>query len=124
MMKKSPGKQQGGSPIVTIIILAVIGVAVFIGLQYVPQVMESGSIDKILDELETEHGETPFTTSAAITQRVANKLNINDMNDMMNHVTVKEVDGGYSVIVTYERELNLIYKKEPKVYDRTVTLMN
>ena len=85
--------------------------------------MESGSIDKILDELETEHGETPFTSSAAITQRVANKFNINDMNDMMNNLTVKEVEGGYDVNITYDRELNLIYKKEPMVYDRTITLM-
>ena len=123
MMKKSPGKQQGGSPIVTIIILAVIGAAVFIGLQYVPQAVESGSIDKILDDLETEHSDTAFTSTAAITERLANKLNINDMNDMMNHVTVKEVDGGYSVNVTYERELNLVYKKEAKIYDRTITLM-
>lgn len=122
IMNRLPGKQQGGSLIVTIIILAILGIGVFIGLQYMPQYMESGSVDKVLDNIELDHQDAAFTSTNEIKQRIANKFNINDMNDMMQNVTVKEIDGGYEVNVKYERELNLIYEKKPMDYDRTITL--
>ena len=45
VMKKLPNQQKGASAIFTIILLAVLGYAVYIGIQYVPQAVESKSID-------------------------------------------------------------------------------
>jgi hypothetical protein len=118
-----PGKQRGASLIVNLIILALIGIGVFIALQYVPQRMETGTIDKIMEDVEKDHQDSPFNSINDIKGQISNKLNINDMNDMMQHVSVKEIDGGYDVNITYERELNLIYTKKPVVYDRTIKLM-
>jgi hypothetical protein len=122
-MKTHPCRQHGGSLIVTLIILAIIGVGVFITLQYVPQYMETSTVDNILDTVEQEHVDKAFTSTRAISESIANKMNINDMNDMMQNVSVKEIDGGYEVNVYYERELNLLYEKKTIAYDRTIDLM-
>ena len=103
-------------------VLLIIGIVVFFSMQYVPQYMETGKVDSVLDGIESDHAESRFTSTRDIEQRIANKLNINDMNDMMSNVSVKEGDRGYEVNITYERELNLIYEKKPVLYDRTVIL--
>jgi hypothetical protein len=45
--KKAATKQKGASAISVIIVLAIFGYAVFIGLQYIPQSIESGTVDSI-----------------------------------------------------------------------------
>ena len=121
-MNNIPIKQQGGSLIGTVIALAIIGIIVFLSMQYVPQIMEAGKVDSALDAIETDHADSKFTSTNDIKQRLANKFNINDMNDMNSNVTVKEGDNSFVVNIKFERELNLIYEKKPVMYDRTVTL--
>jgi len=116
-------KQQGASPVILLIILAIIGIGVFIGIQYIPQKMERGAVDTLMTNIEKNHASTPFNSKNEIESQIANKLNIEGMNDMLNTFTVTEVEGGYDVNATYERELNLIYTKKPIVYNRTITLI-
>ena len=47
--------QRGMSGFGVVIILAVIGYAAFIALQYIPQAIENGSVDTILENLEDMH---------------------------------------------------------------------
>ena len=49
-MRNLPAKQQGASAIVTIIVLALLAYGVYLGLQYVPQAIESRSIDSIFSD--------------------------------------------------------------------------
>ncbi|MFW2439819.1 MAG: DUF4845 domain-containing protein [Arenicellales bacterium] len=121
-MNNTPEKQQGASLIAIVITLAIIGILVFFSMQYVPQYMETGKVNSVLDGLEKDHADSQFTSTRDIEQSIANKLNINEMNDMMSNVTVKKGDSGFIVNIKYERELNMIYEKKPVMYDRTVIL--
>ena len=81
-------QQKGASAIVLLIILAIIGIGVFIGMQYIPQKMESGSVDTLLNNIEKDNESTPFTSKQEIESQIANKLNIEGMNDMFEIFTV------------------------------------
>lgn len=121
-MAISPGKQQGASPIVLLIILAIIGVGVYIGMQYIPQKMERGAVDTLMSNIEKNHASTPFGSKQEIESQIANKLNIEGMNDMLNTFTVTEENDGYVVTAKYKRELNLIYTTKPVLYEKTLIL--
>ena len=121
-MSSTPAKQQGASAIAIVITLAIIGIVVFFGMQYVPQYMEKGKVNSVLDGIEKDHADSKFAGTRDIEQRIANKLNINGMNDMMSNITVKEGDSGFIINIKYEREMNMIYEKKPVMYDRMVIL--
>lgn len=121
-MTITPRKQQGASAVVLLIILAIIGIGVFIGMQYIPQKMERGAVDTIMSDIEKNHASTPFSSKQEIESQIANKLNIEGMNDMYNAFTVAEEDDGFVIKATYDRELNLIYTKKPVPYEKTLIL--
>ena len=118
----TPRKQQGASPVVLLIILAIIGIGVFIGMQYIPQKMERGAVDTLMSNIEKNHASTPFASKQEIDSQIANKLNIEGMNDMLNTFTVTEENDGYVVTAKYQRELNLIYTTKPVLYEKTLIL--
>ena len=118
----TPRKQQGASPVVLLIILAIIGIGVYIGMQYIPQKMERGSIDTIMSNIEKDHASTPYSSKKEIESQIGNKLNIEGMNDMYNVFTVTEEDDGFVVKAKYDRELNLIYTKKPVPYEKILIL--
>jgi hypothetical protein len=114
--------QQGASTVVAIIFLALIGIGVYIGLQYIPQVIESGSVDTILENLETKNRENPFTSVHAVQNAINRQLDINQMDDLRDNFKVTEQDDAYIVKVTYTRELNLIYEKKMIQTGKSLTL--
>ena len=121
-MNKLPAKQRGASAIVTIIMLAVLGFAVYVGIQYVPQLIESKSIDSVLRTMEETQSSERVSTVVDARNKVIKLLQINDMYDMADSLTVKKGDGGIEVAFSYDRELNLIYKKQPMQYTKKVRL--
>ncbi len=121
-MPSNLSKQRGASPIVVIIVLAIIGIGVYLGFQYIPIKMESGRIDTILDNIEQDHAQTALRSKQDIETRLAAKLNINNMDDMMSIFNVYRDGDGFTIKASYEREMNLIYEKKAIAYDRTVTL--
>jgi hypothetical protein len=121
-MKKLPARQKGGSIIVTIITLAVIGLAAFVGFQYIPQIIESRSIDSILDTMTTRQHTDPVTDAGGAREELIKLLQINEMNDMMDSFTVSDRDARITIVFSYDRELNLIYKVHPMHYEKTVSL--
>ena len=121
-MNKLPAKQRGASAIVTIIMLAVLGFAVYVGIQYVPQLIESKSIDSVLRSMEETQNTERVSTVVDARNKVIKLLQINDMYDMADSLTVKKGDGGIEVAFSYDRELNLIYKKQPMKYSKKVRL--
>ena len=121
-MNKLPAKQRGASAIVTIIMLAVLGFAVYVGIQYVPQLIESKSIDSVLRSMEETQNTERVSTVVDARNKVIKLLQINDMYDMAESLTVKKGDGGIEVAFSYDRELNLIYKKQPMKYSKKVRL--
>ena len=121
-MNRMPGKQKGGSTIATIITLAALGYGVYIGLQYVPQAIESKAIDSILDNLESSQRTDPVSSAQAAQAKVVKMLQINEMNDMTKTFKVEQRDGRIIVTFSYDRELNLGYKIQPMHYEKSLSL--
>jgi len=121
-MNSLPNRQKGASAISTIILLAVLGYAVYIGIQYVPQAVESKSIDSILNTVKTEHKINPVGTGSEASSRVIKLLQVNEMNDMTDSFSVKRRSGVTTITFKYDRELNLIFQKYPMHYQKSLAL--
>jgi hypothetical protein len=121
-MNKLPLQQRGASAIGTIIMLAILGYGVFIGFQYVPQAIESRSIDSILQTVDSANKSGSINSVQAAQERVISLLQVNEMNDMADAFTVTERDGRITVTFSYERELNLLYKIQPMPYKKIMIL--
>ena len=121
-MNRLPSRQKGASAIATIILLVVLGYAVYIGIQYVPHAIESKSIDSILSNIETEHITDPSTSDSDAETRVIKLLQINEMNDMTEYLSVKYIGDQTTITFSYDRELDLIYKKHVIHYEKSLVL--
>lgn len=121
-MSKMPGSRQGGSALTTILILVVAGYGVFIGIQYVPQLIESGSVDSILESVDSLQRIEPFTSVGTVEAKINGLLNINEMDNMKDNFNVRQEGNSFIVEVSYERELNLLYEKKKISYEKTLTL--
>jgi hypothetical protein len=119
-----PNRQQhrGGSGIGLIIMLAIAAYAVYAGLQYVPQYLESATVGAVLDNVAVMHKEEPFSDTDAIRAAINKQLYINQRNDLEDSFTVVPSRGDYLVTVRYERELDLLFTKKIIRYDKSVTL--
>ena len=121
-MNRLPSRQKGASAIGNIIILVALGLAAYVGIQYVPQLIESKSVNSILQTMEDTQRTSPVNTVIDARTKVVNLLQINEMNDMMDSYTVEKSDGAILISFSYDRELNLIYKKQPMQYRMNVRL--
>jgi len=115
-------RQRGGSGIGLIIMLAIVGYGVFVGIQYVPQWIEFSTVKTVLDTVADLHHKEPFSDTGAVQASIANQLYINQMSDLEDSFTVTQVRGDFRVAVHYERQLNLLYETKKVSYDRTITL--
>ena len=114
--------QRGMSGFGVVIILAVIGYVAFIALQYIPQAIENGSVDTILENLEDMHDEKSFSSAAEIRSAVDRQLDINNLNDLSDAFSVRDDGEVFLVHVGYENELNLLYDKKVTEVDKTISL--
>ncbi len=121
-MNSLPAQQKGASVIGTIIILALLGYAAYIGMQYVPQVIESKAIDSILRTVKDAQSTDPVESVEDAKTKVISLLQINEMNDMTDSFDVKERDGSITITFSYDRQLNLGYKQKPMHYEKTLVL--
>lgn len=115
-------KQIGASAFALIIFLVIFGYGVYVGLQYIPQHVESGTIESILDDIEQKHKVTPVRSVNEILSTISRQLDVNQMNDMKDIFYVRRNGDTFTIEVSYERELNLIYEKKLMHYDKTRTL--
>lgn len=114
--------QRGGSAIGLIIFLAIFGAGIYIGLQYIPQYIESNTVDSILDNIEKSGKRTPVSSVDDVRSRINKQLNMNQMDDLRESFTIKQDDDMYLVKVSYQRELNLIFTKKPIKYEKRIIL--
>ena len=115
-------KQKGASAIGIFIMLAIFGYAVFIGLQYIPLVIESGTVDSILDNIEQDNKTTPVQNVNEIKGSIQRKLLVNEMSDMKDMFHVTRKGASYTIMVSYERELNMRYGTKKIQYAKTRVL--
>ena len=102
-------KQGGGSTVSLIITLAIIGIIAYISVQYIPQHLESTTVDSILDKIEQDHMTSRIGSVNELNRSIDRYLSVNEMNDMKKNFTITQSGGMIVVKVSYERELNLIY---------------
>ena len=121
-MNTFPAQQKGASIFINIIMLAILGFAIYVGIQYVPQLLESKAIDSILQTIDNTRNTAPVDSAHAAEARVISLLQINEMNDMTDSYTVKERNGKITIVFSYDRELNLIFKKQPMHYEKRIIL--
>ena len=114
--------QSGASGIGTVILLAIAAYGVFVGIQYVPQLIESSSVDSILNSIEHEHRAEPIRSAQALRAKVDNHLNVNQLNHLKDSFQVREWGSDYLIEVSYERELNLLYATRTLKYENSLTL--
>lgn len=121
-MNKLPSRQKGASAIATLIILAVLGCAAYFGIQYVPLAIESKSVDSILDSVKTDNRSNPASNEYDARLKVVKMLQVNEMNELAENVAVNRAGSRTTITISYERELNLLYKKHKLQYKKTVSL--
>jgi len=119
-MNKSTVRQKGGSAISTIITLVIVGYALYVGIQYVPQLIESQSINSMLDRVRDTQRTDPVKSVADAKAKVIRMLQINEMNDMSDSFSVTKADNGFTVTFKYNRELDLIYKTQAMHYNKSM----
>jgi hypothetical protein len=118
----SNAKQFGGSAIGIVITLAVLAYGVFVGIQFVPQYIESTTVDTILDGLAETHSREPFDDVGAVHAALDSQLYINQMGAMKGNFSVIPSRDSFIVTARYERELNLLYEKKQIQREMSVTL--
>ena len=121
-MNRLPKQQKGASAIATIIFLALLGYAIYIGIQYVPQAIESKAIDSILSSIQMDNTTDRITNEQEAKTRLVKLLQVNEMNDMANSFKVKTEKGAITIAFSYDRELNLVFKKRPMHYEKSLVL--
>lgn len=115
-------KQRGMSGLGLVVVLAVIGYAVFIALQYIPQAIETGSVDTILGSLEDMHDEKSFRNTTEIRNAVNRQLDVNDLNDLRDAFSISDDGEVFLVNVSYENKLNMLYGTKVTDVDKTISL--
>jgi hypothetical protein len=121
-MQRLPARQKGASFIGTVILLALLGYAVYVGIQYVPQMIESKSIDSILGTVRDENKNDPITSVEDANAMVIRLLQVNEMNDMTDSFKVRMREDHIVIEFSYDRKLDLLYKVKPMHYEKTLRL--
>lgn len=115
-------KQAGSSIIGVIIGLAIIGFGTYVGIQYIPQYVESSAVESILIGVAKSHKTKPFTSTQAVQSALDKQLDVNQMYDLKDSFSVMRDDDTYIITANYERDLNLIYTSRKMIYDKSKTL--
>jgi len=121
-MSSSKKSQRGASAIGIIIILAILGAGAYIGFQYVPLLIEAGTVDSVLGTLEQNNEKKHVTSVGQVRDMIDKQLNMNQMEEMADSFTVTKDEDTYTVNVYYERQLDLIYEKKLIETDKTIIL--
>jgi len=114
--------ETGGSAIGNIILIALFAYGVFIGIQYVPQLIESKSLDSLLDSLSSQHTMQKYSDTGEVERAISSMLNLNQMDEMAQYIKVRDTGQGFSVEIEYERELNLLVQKKVMKYTKIMDL--
>ena len=114
--------QGGKSTIGNLIVLGLVGFGVWVGIQYIPQKIEQGTVQSVLDRVEQRHQSTPIQDDRDLWQVIDRQLSVNEMNDMRHNFDVSRAGGRITIRVTYERELNLIFTTKKMRYNESVSL--
>ena len=102
--------------------LVLIGFGIWIGIQYIPQRIEAGTVRTILDQVRQRHNATPIQDDRDLWAVINNHLHLNGMNDMKDHFKARWDQDTVTVTVDYVRDLNLLFTKRTMEYHEELVL--
>lgn len=114
-------RQSGSSLLGNVFLLALLAYGIYVGIQYVPLLVESKSLDSMLSSIESQNQSQKYESSQQVEQAVRSMLNLNQMDDMLQYIKVRE-SNQISIEIDYDRELNLLYEKKNLHYSKTLDL--
>jgi hypothetical protein len=122
MVNKTHHNQRGASTLGTVILLGVVGYAVFIGLQYIPQKIEDMAVDSVLGGVEDIRQQNPSGSVHDVEASIDKLLSTNSREHLRSNFKVYR--GGNGIEVTFSREwtLNLIYTEQAMKHEKTLVL--
>lgn len=120
--EKTPVRQRGKSVIGNLIVLALIAFGIWVGIQYIPQRLEAGTVRTILDQVRQRHSATPIQDDRDLWAVINNHLHINGMNHMKDYFKAKWDQGRVTITVDYERDLNLLFSTRTMKYHEELVL--
>jgi hypothetical protein len=115
-------KQKGAGALGTLIAVAVIAYGVYFAIQAVPQYLESSQVDSILQTVADIHHKKPLKDAGEVKSAIDAQLYINQMQGLKDAFSVTRRNDAWVVNARYERELNLLFTKQQKVYEKTLVL--
>lgn len=115
-------RQAGGSGLVNLLLLAVLAYVLFVGIQYVPQWVESRSVQSILDDAKRTQRKDPVGSVQGAQAKIIRMLQINEMNHLTDSFQVSRSRGAFVVTFSYDRPLNLGFKAMQIHYEHSVRL--
>ena len=121
IMNKLPAFQKGGA-VATVLVLAVIAYAIFVGIQYVPLHLETSAVESILTTIQESEKTARSTSVGDVKNKINNLLNVNQMDELADSFKVSKYRGDFIVEVSFDRELNLLYGKKQMPYRKKLTL--
>jgi len=121
-MYRSLQSQRGASFIATLIVLAVLAYVVYVGMQYVPQFIESQSIGSILYSMEDTQRSEPVENTDEARDKVIRLLQMNNMDDMTDKFAIMNENYGLTITFDYDRTLDLLFEKKKMHYEKSAHL--
>ena len=115
-------RQTGASAISNVILLAILGVSVYLGIQYAPHFIEIRVLESVMDSLESGQQTNPTASGQEVTSWINTLLNINHNDDLRSAFKVQENGSSITVTAVYDWELDVLYTTKPMRYERTITL--
>ena len=94
-------RQRGKGAIGNVIVLALIGFGVWVGIQFIPQKLEQGTVKSILDDVEKRHFASPIRDDGDLWQVIDRQLLVNEMRDMRPNFTIAREGNGITVRVSF-----------------------
>ena len=122
MVNNTQHNQRGASTLGTVILLAVLGFGVFVGLQYIPQKIEDLSVDSVLDSIATIQQQSPSGNVQGVEATIDRLLNTNDLDHLRSNFKVYQNGKGINVSFSREWKLNLIYTEQAMKHEKNLTL--
>lgn len=115
-------REHGASSFTVIMVLALVGAGIYLGLQYIPQLIESGTVDAILSDVKKAHALKPVREVRELDEMIGRSLDVNQLEELRKQFTVTESEDEFIVDVAYARELNLLVTRYPINYKKSLAL--
>jgi len=121
-MKAIGRHEQNGAAIFNMIILLLVAYGIFVGVQYAPIMIESRTIDAMLNSIAQSNQTLPAENMESVESMLNNQLYINEMTGMRDSFDIDYRDRAYTIQVNYERSLNLGFDQKTLKYQKSITL--